>query len=69
MIHVGTNTMNSYVSTKCIAVSTLEKVMVLNSDRHSVSLLPILLRKDSPKNKSNEVNDHLKNSVKKRTLS
>ena len=62
IVHVGTNDLNSEVSSKSIAESIVDLAMSLKTVSNDVSVSNIVLRTDNPllNKKACEVNSHLK---------
>ena len=70
IVHVGTNDLNSEVSSKSIAESIVYLTMTLKTESNNVSVSNIVLRTDNSlsNQKQYEVNSHLKDLCEERNL-
>ena len=70
IVHVGTNDLNSEVSSKSIAESIVYLTMTLKTESNNVSVSNIVLRTDNSlsNEKQYEVNSHLKDLCEERNL-
>ena len=70
IVHVGTNDLNSEVSSKSIAESIVHLTMTLKTESNNVSVSNIVLRTDNSlsNQKQYEVNSHLKDLCEERNL-
>ena len=70
IVHVGTNNLNSEVSSKSIAESIVYLTMTLKTESNNVSVSNIVLRTDNSlsNQKQYEVNSHLKDLCEERNL-
>ena len=70
IVHVGTNELNSEVSSKSIAESIVDLAMSLETESNDISVSNIILRIDSSRlnQKRSEVNWHLKDLFEERSL-
>ena len=70
IVHVGTNDLNSEVSSKSIAESIVYLTVTLKTESNNVSVSNIVLRTDNSlsNQKQYEVNSHLKDLCEERNL-
>ena len=70
IVHVGTNDLNSEVSSKSIVESIVDLAMSLKTESNDVSVSNIVLRTDNSllNQKGSEVNSHLKHLCEERNL-